>query len=366
MDPASPLSSFLFPLAQRVRLFLGSFILGILFVTHLAGETLIFPPAALSDLAKLGADRIAARWNPRSIPDGYFPVVEGYYVVYNHENLSLFFGPVSEEKDAIRTQEELAKIRSDFIRKNPALSSSTIGRININFGDDSNVAQNTPPPGGFKPIRVYSGDSTLELDKARGGIELETPTTEDPYPSTYVIANDSDPPESPSIPPKSQKGESTAPETRKESPETGILRIVSQGDDSPAGESDAETGKDPREDGVSPRGAPTPTNANEPSQEILKEAEIGEVGPPSDSGYPTRKAPPPPPTHPEPEQLEELRELEEPKEPEEREDNEVSGESKEMETSEELKESPHLRISVAIAILALMVAIVVFFLLKRS
>ena len=73
-------------------------ICGFFFRADLAGETLIFPPAALSDLAKLGPDRIEVRWKPRSIPDGYFPVVEGYYVVYNHENLSLFFGPVPRKR----------------------------------------------------------------------------------------------------------------------------------------------------------------------------------------------------------------------------------------------------------------------------
>ena len=97
--------------------FLSSFICGFLFRADLAAETLIFPPAALSDLAKLGPERIEVRWKPRSIPDGYFPVVEGYYVVYNHENLSLFFGPVPEEKDAIGTQNELTKIRSELIRR---------------------------------------------------------------------------------------------------------------------------------------------------------------------------------------------------------------------------------------------------------
>ena len=124
-------------------------ICGFLFRADLAAETLIFPPAALGDLAKLGPERIEVRWKPRSIPDGYFPVVEGYYVVYNHENLSLFFGPVPEEKDAIGTQNELTRIRSDLIRKNPALSSSTIGRIHIDFGEDLPVSENLPPPGGL-------------------------------------------------------------------------------------------------------------------------------------------------------------------------------------------------------------------------
>ena len=218
----------------------------------LAGETLVFPPAALSDLAKLGPDRIEVRWKPRSIPDGYSPVVEGYYVVYNHENLSLFFGPVPGEKDAIRTQNELTKIRTDFIRKNPALSSSTVGRIHINFGEDPPVDQNLAPPTGLKPVRVFSGNSTLELGQVNEGAELESPATDGPTSSTYGIT--SEPDSSEDIPvnesasaiigpfrgnennassPESPRGESTAEGTRNGSGETGILKIISQGAERP-------------------------------------------------------------------------------------------------------------------------------------
>ena len=219
----------------------------------LAGETLIFPPAALNDLAKLGPDRIEVRWKPRSIPDGYFPVVEGYYVVYNHENLSLFFGPVPEEKDAIGTQNELNKIRSDLIRKNPALSSSTVGRIHIDFGEDLPVSQNMPPPEGFKPVRVHSGNSTLELGQANEGAESEGsppegPPTDGPASSTYGIASETDNPEgipenesanAQNGPPQGAEnnesslepssGGSSAEETRNDPGETGILKILSQG-----------------------------------------------------------------------------------------------------------------------------------------
>ena len=236
-------------LALRDLLLLSSFICGFFFRVDLAAETLIFPPAALGDLAKLGPERIEVRWKPRSIPDGYFPVVEGYYVVYNHENLSLFFGPVPEEKDAIGTQNELTKIRSDLIRKNPALSSSTIGRIHIDFGEDLPVSENLPPPGGFKPVRVLSGNSTLELGQANEGAESESPPTEEgPASSTYGIATEADSPEG--IPedgsdsalnetpqgaennessPESSGGGSPAEETRNDPGETGILKILSQG-----------------------------------------------------------------------------------------------------------------------------------------
>ncbi len=229
-------------------LLLFSFLCGSLFRADLAGETLVFPPAALSDLAKLGPDRIEVRWKPRSIPDGYFPVVEGYYVVYNHENLSLFFGPVPYEKDAIRIQNELTKIRSDLKRKNPALSSSTVGRIHINFGEDPPVSQNMPPPTGLKPVRVYSGNSTLELGQANEGAELESPTTEGPTSSTYGITREPDnsegipvdesasaingPPqgvENNESTPESPRSGSTAEEARNDPGESGILKILSQG-----------------------------------------------------------------------------------------------------------------------------------------
>ena len=153
----------------------------------LTGKTLIYPPAALSDLVQLGPARIEVRWKPRSIPDGYFPAVEGYYVVYNHENLSLFFGPVSNEKDAIRTQNELEEIRRGLISKNPVLSSSTVGRINIDFGDNPPTGQTNPPPSGLQPIRVYSGDSTLELGREKEEAETGGSNKEGHASSTYVI-----------------------------------------------------------------------------------------------------------------------------------------------------------------------------------
>ena len=233
-------------------LLLSSFLFGFLFRADLAAETLIFPPAALSDLAKLGPERIEVRWKPRSIPDGYFPVVEGYYVVYNHENLSLFFGPVPEEKDAIGTQNELTKIRSELIRRNPALSSSTIGRIHIDFGEDPPVSEYLPPPGGFKPVRVLSGNSTLELGQANEGAESESPETEGPASSTYGIATEADSPEG--IPedgadgalnespqgaensesaPESSSGGSPEEGTENDPGETGILKILSQGEGPP-------------------------------------------------------------------------------------------------------------------------------------
>lgn len=188
----------------------------------LAGKTLIFPPAALSDLVQLGPARIEVRWKPRSIPDGYFPAVEGYYVVYNHENLSLFFGPVSNEKEAIRTQNELAEIRRDLISKNPALSSSTVGRINIDFGENPPTGQTNPPPLGLQPIRVYSGDSTLELGREKEDAERGSSTTERPASSNYVIPSE---PESLETVP--EDGSGSASESPKDIPADGSGETIS-------------------------------------------------------------------------------------------------------------------------------------------
>ena len=247
-----PLSSFLFPLARSAHLLpffplclisliksaLICVICGSLFRADLAGETLIFPPAALGDLSKLGPDRIEVRWKPRSIPDGYFPVVEGYYVVYNHENLSLFFGPVPEEEDAIGTQNELTKIRSGLIRKNPALSSSTVGRIHIDFGEDLPVGENLPPPAGFKPVRVLSGNSTLELGQAKEGAELESPRQmvprqKAPLPPPMASPAEADSPEGipEDEPASTQNGSPPGAENNESSPE-------SPGDGSPAEETE--------------------------------------------------------------------------------------------------------------------------------
>ncbi len=289
-------------------LFLSSFLCGSLFRADLAGETLIFPPAALSDLAKLGPDRIEVRWKPRSIPDGYFPVVEGYYVVYNHENLSLFFGPVPKEKDAIGTQNELNKVRSDLIRKNPALSSSTVGRIHIDFGEDLPVSQNMPPPEGFKPVRVHSGNSTLELGQANEGAESEGsppegPPTEGPASSTYGIASETDNPEgipenesanAQNGPPQGTEnnesslepssGGSSAEETRNDPGETGILKILSQG----SGPSKENPGAEVASSEVqsqspqSPQGELAGTgNPTAPAPRQTESSESGESGDPS-------------------------------------------------------------------------------------
>ena len=282
-------------------LLLSSFICGFFFRVDLAAETLIFPPAALGDLAKLGPERIEVRWKPRSIPDGYFPVVEGYYVVYNHENLSLFFGPVPEEKDAIGTQNELTKIRSDLIRRNPALSSSTVGRIHIDFGEDLPVGQNIPPPEGFKPVRVLSGNSTLELGQVNEGAEPDSPPTEEgPASSTYDIASEADSPEG--IPeygsdsalnetaqgaennessPESSGGGSPAEETGNDPGETGILRVLSQGT-GPPGENPGAEGASSEPQSQSPQppdgelaGTGNPTS---PAPSQTESSESGESG----------------------------------------------------------------------------------------
>ena len=284
-------------------LFLSSFLCGSLFRADLAGETLIFPPAALSDLAKLGPDRIEVRWKPRSIPDGYFPVVEGYYVVYNHENLSLFFGPVPEEKDAIGTQNELNKIRSELIRRNPALSSSTVGRIHIDFGEDLPVSQNIPPPEGFKPVRVLSGNSTLELGKASEGAESESAPTEGPASSTYGIASETDNPEgipetesanAQNGPPQGAEniesslepssGGSPPEETRNDPGETGILKILSQGS-GPSKENPGAEGASSEvqsQSQQSPEGELAGTgNPTSPAPRQTESSESGESGDPS-------------------------------------------------------------------------------------
>ena len=284
-------------------------ICGFFFRVELAAETLIFPPAALSDLAKLGPERIEVRWKPRSIPDGYFPVVEGYYVVYNHENLSLFFGPVSEEKDAIGTQNELTKIRSDLIRKNPSLTSSTIGRIHIDFGEDPPVSENLPPPGGFKPVRVLSGNSTLELGQVNEGAEPDSPPTEGPASSTYGIAGEADNldgiPEDGSdnalnetpqgaenneSSPESSGGGSPAEERRNDPGETGILKVISQGAGPPQENPGAEgaNSEAQSQSPQSPEGELAGTgnpNASAPSQ--TESSESGEsAGPPGQTREP--------------------------------------------------------------------------------
>lgn len=159
-----------------------------LITADLAGKTLILPPAALPDLTKLGPARIETRWRPRSVPDGYFPTVEGYYVVYNHENLSLFFGPVETEPEAITIQRDLEATRQTLISRNSALSTSTVGRINIDFGGEPPTIQTGTPPEGLKPVRVLSGDSTLELGKEQNESDSTAgSTTEETTASDYGI-----------------------------------------------------------------------------------------------------------------------------------------------------------------------------------
>ena len=171
-----------------------------------------------------------------------------------------------------------------MIRKNPALSSSTVGRIHIDFGEDLPVGENLPPPAGFKPVRVLSGNSTLELGQAKEGAELESPPTEGPASSTYGIASEADSPEGipedepastqNGSPPGAENNESSpespgdgspAEETRNDPGETGILKILSQG----AG---------PPQDNPGPEGASTEVQSQSPQS---PEGELAATGNPT-------------------------------------------------------------------------------------
>jgi hypothetical protein len=161
--------------------------------SNLFGKSLIFPPAALPDLTKLGPARIETRWKPRTIPDGYFPTVEGYYVIYNHENLSLYFGPVDNEQEAIQIQKEMDETRNLLVSKNSSLSTSTVGRVKIDFGGEPPTNQSgAPPPGGFQPVRILSGNNTLELGKEEALTENSTGSpSEEPVPSDFGLGGGS-------------------------------------------------------------------------------------------------------------------------------------------------------------------------------
>lgn len=250
----------------------------ILLAGDLPGKTLIFPPAALPDLIKLGPSRIESRWKPRSVPDGYFPIVEGYYVVYNHENLSLFFGPVDTEREAVTIQAELEETRKYLISKSPSLSTSTVGRIHIDFGGEAPVLQTgTPPPEGFKPVRVLSGNSTLELGKEAETENSSTGSiTGDNRSSDYGIGSDTaesgDPSQSPhkedgSTPeagtPGSKKPVSGNSEEGDESqtpptPGTGIIDVFPQGTPSEMKNGVEPPGESPDREAVSDSGPEIP------------------------------------------------------------------------------------------------------------
>ena len=111
-------------------------------------------------------------------------------MVYNHENLSLFFGPVETESEAIKVEAELQETRQFLISQNSALSSSTVGRIHIDFGGNPPSNQTDLPPDGLKPVRVLSGGSTLELGQENENAESTSgSSTDDSTSSDYGIGS---------------------------------------------------------------------------------------------------------------------------------------------------------------------------------
>ncbi|MCZ6671672.1 MAG: hypothetical protein O7C75_01910 [Verrucomicrobia bacterium] len=282
----------------------------ILTSADLFGKTLIFPPAALGDLVKLGPARIEARWKPRSIPDGYFPTVEGYYVIYNHDKLSLFFGPVDTEREAVKIQSELEEIRKYLISQSPSLSSSTVGRINIDFGGETPTGQtgaNDIPPEGLKPVRILSGNSTLELGKENKVQNSTTgSSTDGPLSSDYGLgASTEGADDNPQDLQEggagtgggngsnetSDDGESEALDESNAAPGSGILNVLSQGSSAPGNElgdlagtpvpQKQNTGTDPGSpiaQGSAPEGGELEGDPNAPGQsEQPPNSETGEA-----------------------------------------------------------------------------------------
>ena len=153
-----------------------------------------------------------------------------------------------------------------MISRNPALSSSTIGRIRINFGENPSGGQNRVPPTGLKPVRVHSGDSTLELGQA----ESEGSAKESPTSSIHAIADETSdssgrtPGEEPAganneslqeaannpSSPQPPKGGSTVDETRNSLGKFGLLRIIPQGGTPANEDSESEEGEAPPERGL--------------------------------------------------------------------------------------------------------------------
>lgn len=113
--------------------------------------------------------------------------VPGFFVVYEHESLRYFFGPVKNFGEARVWEDRLLEIRDDVIRQRPALEVSRVYIYRFNYEESRrwserhDPADTEPPPGATfpeeGPPRTDDGGAALgeaDAGKREPGLPVQT------------------------------------------------------------------------------------------------------------------------------------------------------------------------------------------------
>lgn len=91
----------------------------------LPAKTVVYPVEAIADLWQLGAADFQTKFGGINVT-GLGLSDEGWYVRYQHENLTLLFGPLPDRETARRHAWELESVRDAAIRNRASLASSKV------------------------------------------------------------------------------------------------------------------------------------------------------------------------------------------------------------------------------------------------
>ena len=92
---------------------------------RLPAKTVVYPVEAIADLWQLGASDFQTKFGGINVT-GLGLSDEGWYVRYQHENLTLLFGPLPDRETARRHAWELESVRDAAVRNRASLASSKV------------------------------------------------------------------------------------------------------------------------------------------------------------------------------------------------------------------------------------------------
>ena len=149
--------------------------------------TLVLPPAALPDMETMESERFKVRWPQIEINDGTYPIENGFWVTYQHDNLTYFVGPYEEQAAADEGQATFNRIRTQLIAANAKFENSKVGVLELNI-DRSKLKRGGGPSPGQRPGQL---DGKIELPPSASQPGVRSVSTNPP-------------PQDPSTPPPSE------------------------------------------------------------------------------------------------------------------------------------------------------------------
>ncbi len=115
----------LIPPALRSFSRLASVVALMFLSTFLSAKTVVYPVEAIAELWQLGATDFQSKFGGINVT-GLGLSDEGWYVRYQHENLTLLFGPLDDRETARRHAWELESVRDAAVKNRASLASSKV------------------------------------------------------------------------------------------------------------------------------------------------------------------------------------------------------------------------------------------------